>query len=126
MSRENKFRGQRVDNDEWVYGYLIGNDIIVGKIIDFEDDYFTTEFWYKVDQSTVGQLTGLHDKSGVEIYEGDICIGKRGGEPYEFTVKWDEVDARFLGYTNSGYICYVGQEPCVEVIGNIHEKESEK
>ncbi|RDU22859.1 YopX family protein, partial [Anaerosacchariphilus polymeriproducens] len=69
------------------------------------------------------QYTGLSDKNGKEICEGDICIGKRGGSSYAFEVKWDEIDTRFLGYTSSGYICYVGQEPSVEVIGNIYENQ---
>jgi hypothetical protein len=47
--REIKFRGKRIDNYEWVYGYLIGNDVIVGEIVDWDSDYFNTEFWYKVD-----------------------------------------------------------------------------
>jgi len=57
MKRENLYRGKRVDTGEWVEGSLIGNDVIVGKIVEFEEDYFCTEFWYKVDSATVGQYT---------------------------------------------------------------------
>ncbi|NMA73449.1 MAG: hypothetical protein GX963_04675 [Bacteroidales bacterium] len=52
--REYRFKGKRLDNDEWVYGYLIGKNVIVGEIVEFDDDYFYTEFWYKVDPKTVG------------------------------------------------------------------------
>lgn len=70
--REIKFRGKRLDNGEWIYGYLIGDDIIVGDIVEFTDEYFNTSFWYKVDPVTVGQCTGFQDSSGKEIDEGDI------------------------------------------------------
>ena len=61
MKREILFRGKRTDNGEWVYGSLIDSDSIVGKIVDFDEEYFIPKFWYKVVPETVGQFTGMYD-----------------------------------------------------------------
>ena len=70
MNREIKFRGKRIDNGEWVYGYLADEDYINDiNSIDLSS--------IEVDRDTIGQFTGLFDKNGKEIYEGDI-LGANG------------------------------------------------
>ncbi|NLU51577.1 MAG: hypothetical protein GXX10_01755 [Clostridiaceae bacterium] len=77
--RDIKFRGKRLDNGEWVYGYYfiserdIEDGFVWRDIPQIQQRYGDHYQYFDVIPETIGQYTGLKDKNGREIYEGDIC-----------------------------------------------------
>ena len=127
MNRTIKFRGKSADNGKWITGYYYhecGNTYIV------EDRQSLSETSrnvpYVVIPETVGQFTGLLDKDGKEIYEGDILHTITFGfNPEEYTAIILYRNCSFQ-LSNGRNLFYFGQSDLTKmddtiVIGNIHD-----
>ena len=123
--REILFRGKSIEDNKWVYGDLIREKKSFGKIC--TRIYRTTNNGWElidVDSKTVGQYTGLNDKNGNKIFEGDIVdFPDRSDSESYGVVEYDTNETEFGIVYDSIYEGLGRQYHSrdIEVIGNIFD-----
>ena len=119
--REFLLRGKRTDNGEWVKGYLYITHIGAHEIGSYDAEINIERVTFDVIPETVGQYTGLTDKNGKRIFEGDIVsLVKHDGLIYKVVY----VPCRYELVNSKGVNCFVldiYKSENIEVIGNIHD-----
>ena len=121
--REIIFRGKSIDSGEWLYGDYAPRTSL------YHANIFTKENCLEgvaVDEETVGQYTGLTDKDGRKIFEGDIVTYK-----IPFTDKAVKTETGTVIYEGCGFhikedgcmLCVADEECEIQVIGNIYDND---
>ena len=123
--RQIKFRGLRVDGKGWVYGdYFDTSKSSVCKFLPtiIENGGMNPIDFHLVKPETVGQFTGLLDKNGKEVYEGDILYHSVQGKRFVYYPFAKDVASFGLHNIENGFKTILNDASVLyEVIGNIHE-----
>lgn len=124
MKREILFRGKRLDNGEWIYGqYYLGREndyILTQKAPCEEENKGLSPFKpHPADPNTVGQFTGMVDKDGNKIFEGDFY--NMGDLNILYLVVWHDSGFKGKQLGSSSYAGLGYWQDKIEIIGNIHD-----
>lgn len=128
MNREILFRGQCCTDGKWVEGYLgieVPDELVIQQFS--YDEYFKSDCidQYSVKPETIGQYTGLIDKNGVKIFEGDIVSGHLDDlfpeDESKYKVVWDDYGWHIKNSTGMDTFEKNWAKQYFEVIGNIHD-----
>ena len=123
LKRDIVFRGARVCDGQFVNGSLVevngecdSNESVPHIVISYGPDTFD---WFEVDPETVGQYTGIDDREGEKIFEGDIF--KIGAENNIYTVRFDY--GCFLAYEDDVQVGILAELSTmfIKKIGNIYD-----
>lgn len=123
------YRGKRKDNGEWVYGWYIKYnllDYILPVIHSIEIKF--VDCFVEVHPSTVGQSTGLCDKTGKDSYYRDKVLWdwNKKHRNIEGIIDWDEERLAWIiknDYFQNNKKVFLANHPEIEIIGTIHDEE---
>ena len=137
--REILFRGKRIDSGEWIYGDVIQFPMHgIVRIIEQNSNNGESYGDSEIDCDTLGQYTGLTDKNGTKVFEGDILkIIHKYQSPFDDDTKeYTDITTDVVFFDNEGLCFSYGKSPflCVvdnvtaeyEVIGNIYDDNLEE
>lgn len=130
--REIIFRGKRVDNGEWVYGYYMEDGLNNHYIIEIKKNndkdyhYGKTYRYVEIIPETIGQFTGLYDKDKKPIYEGDIVKSPYLNDDSLYIITYWKCGFMLQGLKSGNYYDFIGDLlGTLEVVGNMYDKEKE-